>query len=214
MASRPSDETLTLADLPPCKGGMSRRGFCVSAGAGLVTLGLAACDPGARRVEVGGLSASDGNSSSHGGPHDGGVGGGNPDLAQGGGSNPDLAQGGGNPDLATGAGCAGPVNAGSASAMAMGQAKHFSDNVNYDLYVVRDSGGLYAMNAACPHAGCTVKEQSSKWYCPCHGATFDLNGQNPTSPAFAPLDHYALCVDASGNILVDYNTVVPYTTRA
>ncbi len=105
------------------------------------------------------------------------------------------------------------MNAGPASAIAVGQAKHLTDNVNYDLYVLRDSGGLYALSASCTHAGCTVRKQTTEFYCPCHGATFDLNGQNPTGPAFSPLDHYALCVDSAGNVYVDYNTTVSPTTR-
>src|SRR5206468_2872326 len=110
--------------------------------------------------------------------------------------------------------CAGVLNAGAASAIASGAAKHFTDNVNYDLFVCRDSGGLYAMDGICPHAGCTVTHESSQWYCGCHGATWDLNGQHPTSTASSALRHYALCIDGSGNVLVDYNKTVTYTTRA
>ena len=121
---------------------------------------------------------------------------------------PDLAHGG--------ATCptSGVLDAGAASAIAVGSAKHFTDNQNYDLYVCRDSGGLYALSASCTHSGCTVSKQSSRFYCPCHGATFDLNGQHPTSPAFSPLDHYAVCVDGSGTIYVDYNSVVSPSTRS
>ncbi len=121
---------------------------------------------------------------------------------------PDLAQGQGNGN------CAAGVNAGQASAIAAGAAVHFTDNQSYDLFVCRDSGGLYALNAICPHAGCTVRKATSQFFCPCHGATFDLNGQHPTSPAFSPLDHYTLCVDAAGDVIVDFNTTVSATTRS
>jgi Rieske Fe-S protein len=124
--------------------------------------------------------------------------------------------GGANPDLApSGSGsCKGAVNAGPASAIAMGQAKHLSSGVAYDLYVCRDAGGLYALTAICTHAGCTVSHGATRFTCPCHGATFDLNGQNPTSPAHFPLDHFALCIDANGNVIVDPNTTVSPTTRS
>jgi Rieske Fe-S protein len=96
----------------------------------------------------------------------------------------------------------------------MGTAKHLTDNNNYDLFVCRDSGGLYALTAICTHQGCTVTKQASQFYCPCHGATYDLNGQHQTRPATGPLDHFAICLDQSGNVLVDYNTVVAATTRS
>jgi len=129
------------------------------------------------------------------------------------GGNSDL---GDQPDLTTGqaGGCApGGVNAGLASDIAMGAAKHVTDNNNYDLFVCRDAGGLYALSASCTHSGCTVQKQATRFYCPCHRATFDLNGLHPTSPARTALPHFALCLDDGGNAIVDYNTTVAATTR-
>jgi cytochrome b6-f complex iron-sulfur subunit len=213
----------SIRDLPPCAGrGVSRRGFCAGAGAGLVTIGVAGCDAFTPRTTLGAVDNQPGEP--HGGDDAGvhepfdaaGTNQPPPDFAQNNQPPPDLAQNNQPPpDLAqqVNNNCSGPLNAGKASAIAMNGTKHFTDNVSYDLYVVRDSGGLYALNASCPHAGCTVKEQQGQWYCPCHGATFDLNGQNPTAPAFSPLDHYSLCIDGSGNVLVDYNTTVSPSTR-
>jgi Rieske Fe-S protein len=104
--------------------------------------------------------------------------------------------------------CAGSIQAGPASAITASAPKQVSG-----VLVCRDANGLYAMSAICPHAGCTVRHQSSGFFCPCHGATFDANGQNPTSPARSPLAHYALCVDSSGNVVVDDNTTVSPSTR-
>jgi Rieske Fe-S protein len=216
--SKQAPKDLAIADLPPCKGGVSRRGFCVVAGAGLITLGLPGCDPGEGRIALGGLGGSapvgNGGNGDNGGGQDAGSGGGQ-DMAQGGGqdgsTSHDMAQGG--QDSGSNNSCSGPLNAGPASAITSGSAKHFTDNFNYDLYLVRDSGGLFAINASCPHAGCTVTHKTSSWYCNCHGATWDADGNHPTSPANSPLVHYSVCLDASGNVLVDYNKTVNYTTR-
>jgi Rieske Fe-S protein len=207
-----SGATIAIADLPPCKGGMSRREFCGLAGSGLVALSLSACDPGAAKIIVGDGVAPTTSIGLGPPPPDGGA----TDLAQNiphdGATGPnDLA---GPQDLAQTSNCSGPYNAGAASAITVGAAKHLTDNVNFDLFLCRDSGGLYAMSAQCTHAGATLTHQSTQFHCPAHGATFDLNGQHPTSPAFSPLDHYALCVDGSGNVLIDYNTVVSASTRA
>ncbi len=205
MSQNAPSDVIPLSDLPPCKRGLSRRTFCAAAaaGTGLITLGLGACDGGQARLSNGSL---DDNST--------GTGGGNDNRDGGSGGNPDFSGSGGNPDFSSSGGtCSGSLNAGPASAIAVNSAKHFTDNQNYDLYVCRDSGGLFTVDAQCTHAGCDVKLQSGKWYCPCHGARFNFDGTGPTSPAFSPLNNYKVCVDGSGNIVVDYNTTVSHTTR-
>jgi nitrite reductase/ring-hydroxylating ferredoxin subunit len=204
-------DVIPLSDLPPCKRGLSRRAFCAATGSGLIAIGLGACDGGPARLSTGSIDDSSGGGGGGDSPDmgEGGGGGGSPDMAHGGG-------GGGSNDMAHGGGggaCSGTLNAGAASAIAVGAAKHFSDNINYDLFVCRDAGGLFTVDARCTHAGCDVKLQSGHWYCNCHGATFAFDGTKPTSPAHSPLVNYEVCVDASGNISVDYNTTVSNTTR-
>jgi nitrite reductase/ring-hydroxylating ferredoxin subunit len=176
---------------------LSRRRFCAT---GIATICLGACDNTAARISVGGIQSEDGQA----------------DAAH----NVDLAQGGLTHDLAAKPGvdmsqasstCSGAVSAGAASAIVQGAPKYVS---TARAFVCRDGGGLYAMSADCTHAGCKLTPQSTKFYCSCHGATFDLNGQHPTSPAFSPLPHYALCVDGSGNVEIDPNQVVGPSTRA
>ncbi len=77
-----------------------------------------------------------------------------------------------------------------------------------NVFVCRDAGGYYAVDAGCTHLGCDVMLKTpgslnAGFACPCHGATYDANGLNPTTPAPAPLKHYALCVQPSGTLLVD-----------
>ena len=66
------------------------------------------------------------------------------------------------------------------------------------FFVMRDSGGLYAMTAVCTHQGATTNVQGSSIYCPRHGATFSFNGAVTEGPATKPLNHYAMCTMSSG----------------
>lgn len=109
--------------------------------------------------------------------------------------------------------CSGLVDCGAATAVADGSATRYTDGNNYDFFLCRDASGLYALSSLCTHDYRPVKKQSTRFYCPYHGATFDLNGQKPSRPAKKALEHYALCVDADGNVTVDYNTVVDPSTR-
>ena len=216
----PISRDVPLSALPSCAGGMSRRGFCLGAGAGLVTLGLSACDPGGARLGVGGID--DSTPTGNGGSNDDLGTSASHDLSSSGSAGHDLANG--SHDLANGStahdmaqaasSCpAGTVNAGAASAIAVGSAKHLS-GTGYSIFICRDAGGLYALDAACTHEGKLLTKQSTQFYCSRHGATWDLNGDNPTAPAFSPLDHYDVCVDASGNVAIDTNNVVAPSTRA
>jgi menaquinol-cytochrome c reductase iron-sulfur subunit len=53
-------------------------------------------------------------------------------------------------------------------------------------------GQVEALNVVCPHAGCSVQYEPGpgKFFCPCHGATFDLSGKrlDKTSPSPRDLD--------------------------
>jgi Rieske Fe-S protein len=70
--------------------------------------------------------------------------------------------------------------------------------------------GFYALDNYCPHRGCAVSFQSSGGFsCPCHGWTFDFNGDGSRGS----MDHLAVCVDAMGNAGIDPNTTVSVSTR-
>jgi nitrite reductase/ring-hydroxylating ferredoxin subunit len=69
----------------------------------------------------------------------------------------------------------------------------------------RDSNGVYAMTLTCTHMGCnigmgTVSPQGLT--CPCHGSTYDANGNVSGGPAPAPLQHFAVTADASGVLTI------------
>ncbi len=51
---------------------------------------------------------------------------------------------------------------------------------------------LIAVNPKCTHQGCDVKWAAAekKYACPCHGASFDANGEVLNGPATKPLTSY------------------------
>jgi Rieske Fe-S protein len=61
------------------------------------------------------------------------------------------------------------------------------------LFLRRTGGGqVEALNVVCPHAGCSVQYEpkDGKLFCPCHAASFDLDGKrlDETSPSPRDLD--------------------------
>ncbi|MCU1282534.1 MAG: qcrB 2, partial [bacterium] len=141
----------------------------------------------------------------------GGGGGGGADGGTGGG---DMAHGAPG-DMAMSNSCTpGPTAAGTASSYTVGGTPKLFGSGSKEFFVVRDAGGLFAVSAICTHSGCTNEVNGGQFYCPCHGATFAFDGSNPTSPAHSALKHYAMCVDASGNVTVNTGTTVPSTTRS
>jgi cytochrome b6-f complex iron-sulfur subunit len=74
--------------------------------------------------------------------------------------------------------------------------------------------GLVALYQKCPHLGCRVPEcKSSQWFeCPCHGSQYNRVGEKKAGPAPRGMDHFAVIVTGSGDVVVDTST--PYTGAA
>jgi len=85
------------------------------------------------------------------------------------------------------------------------------------LCIGRDAGGVYAMTLTCTHAGCdmgvfgAVSPQGI--FCDCHGSEFDANGNVVRGPAYQPLDHFDVTVDAAGNLTVHGGQIVGANQR-
>ena len=81
-----------------------------------------------------------------------------------------------------GSGLVGPdgewVQVASVSEVPVGQAVRFSTPA-FDGYVVNDNGEIRALVAVCTHMACSLQFRPdwSDLRCPCHGASFDLNGE-------------------------------------
>jgi Rieske Fe-S protein len=81
----------------------------------------------------------------------------------------------------------------------------------------RDAKGIYAMTLTCTHQGCDIATRGTVSAegisCSCHGSTFDANGAVTGGPATAPLAHFAVSVDAAGNLTVHGGQEVDAATR-
>jgi nitrite reductase/ring-hydroxylating ferredoxin subunit len=67
------------------------------------------------------------------------------------------------------------------------------------------SDGLYALSAHCTFLGCvlTWDPSQSRFVCPCHGCSYDLQGQPTAGPAPAPLPRLAIYRSADGRVHID-----------
>jgi nitrite reductase/ring-hydroxylating ferredoxin subunit len=104
----------------------------------------------------------------------------------------------------------GAIDVGAPSAFLLNQPVYKS---NGNFFVVRDSGGLYALTARCTHEGATCVTSSGVLYCPRHGAEFDYNGGIITGPVFTGLVHYEMCTLTNGNVGVVVSMTVPKSQR-
>lgn len=71
------------------------------------------------------------------------------------------------------------------------------------------SSGIIAMYQKCPHLGCRVPQcPSSQWFeCPCHGSQYNRVGEKKGGPAPRGMDHFAISVSPSGDVVIDTSTV-------
>jgi Rieske Fe-S protein len=83
------------------------------------------------------------------------------------------------------------------------------------VYVGHDGGGLYALDAVCPHLGCLVEpHEDGGFVCPCHDSLFDDKGRALSGPATQPLQHLHLWFDQEqGQLLVDRSEPVEPVVR-
>ena len=65
-------------------------------------------------------------------------------------------------------------------------------------------GSFLALSKSCTHLGCSVPwdGEKNKFICPCHGSTFDLQGNVLTAPALRPLDYFPVFIE-NGLVRVD-----------
>lgn len=97
----------------------------------------------------------------------------------------------------------GPVSAGNVSQTTVGQLSAVPGEA---VFLGRDSDGLYAVSAACTHAGCmlnaTRASGAEELSCPCHGSLFDANGAVLRGPAGTPLPHFQVDLATDGSITI------------
>jgi len=172
---------------------VSRRDFCrIGLGIGGLTLAEGCTDGGLGGVQTGPLGGGDDDGSNTGTPPDA-----PPQVT------PDAPPSG--PACTTSA-----LDVGPASSFVNGTPKYFSSG---SLFVVRDSGGLYALTARCTHQGVTCSVSSGRFRCPAHGALFNFDGSIISGPVSQPLRHYAMCILSNGNVGVITSQTVSASDR-
>lgn len=81
------------------------------------------------------------------------------------------------------------------------------------VYLRRTRDGVTALNVVCPHAGCFVGLASdrSRFACPCHGSSFDLDGavNDPASPSPRDMDRLEVEVRNGDEVWVRYQNFLP-----
>ena len=170
---------------------LSRRDFCAFACLGIAEAGC--LDGGTGAVQTGGLDGT-GNQSPDAGsgvlPGDAGV------------TNPDGGA----------ASCSGTyTDVGAVSVFTLNTPKYLS---SIGMFVVKDASGFYALTSRCTHQGVTLQVSGgTKFHCNAHGADFTFNGAVIDGPTFTPLQHYAMCTLANGNLGVETTMKVAATVR-
>lgn len=82
--------------------------------------------------------------------------------------------------------------------------------INQKTFILRTNKGFQALSAVCTHLGCITRwnEEQGIIACPCHGSKFRLDGAVIEGPAPAPLEHVAISLNDSGELLVNKSIVV------
>lgn len=82
-----------------------------------------------------------------------------------------------------------------ASSVAVGSAKSFTAADGSPAFLLHPSSSTFtAFSAVCPHQGCPVNYVGPGFSCPCHGSTFDQNGQVTGGPSPSGLPPIAVKV--------------------
>ncbi|MHC4994522.1 MAG: QcrA and Rieske domain-containing protein [Planctomycetota bacterium] len=65
----------------------------------------------------------------------------------------------------------------------------YGEHIGQQVIVLGRDEGPIVVSAACPHLGCNVtwEPADSLFRCPCHGATFDADGEILSGPVSSPL---------------------------
>jgi len=82
-----------------------------------------------------------------------------------------------------------------------------------NVFLFRDSDGIYAVSSVCTHLGCTVARSTEGFGCPCHGSKFDATGKVMGGPAPRALPWLEVGRAADGQLVVYADREVPTGTR-
>ncbi len=77
------------------------------------------------------------------------------------------------------------------------------------IYLVHLNEGFAAITAVCTHLGCMTRYESEerRFFCPCHGSVYDLEGNVTGGPAPKKLPRFQVVVD-KGVLMIDASKVM------
>ncbi len=81
------------------------------------------------------------------------------------------------------------------------------------VWLMRDSDGLYALSSVCTHLGCNIRNTGEEFECPCHGSRFDFKGAVLQGPAISGLRYVEVSRSADNLLVIDTTVSVPSTQR-
>ena len=71
-----------------------------------------------------------------------------------------------------------------------------------EFIVINQDNNIQVLSSRCTHLGCKIiNESESKLHCPCHGSSFDLDGNALVGPALRPLEKLDFEVDRNSSVL-------------
>lgn len=85
------------------------------------------------------------------------------------------------------------------------QSGWYRERARETVFLVWDGNKtVHALSATCTHLGCQVRwdAAATSFRCPCHGGTFDAQGNVVEGPPPRPLDRVETRVDGSDTVLV------------
>lgn len=80
------------------------------------------------------------------------------------------------------------------------------------IVVRRDGDRFAAISTVCTHLGCTVRATAVGFDCPCHGSSYDEQGNVVAGPAPRQLAWYRISLAPNGELEVDKAQQVPPET--
>ena len=98
-----------------------------------------------------------------------------------------------------------PVDAGLKSAFTKDGPTMTHARGRHGFIVMRADKKLYALSSRCTHHGCTVKDQTGQFHCPCHNSDFNYDGTVIDGPAQngGSLPRFGISVNSDGHVMVD-----------
>lgn len=109
----------------------------------------------------------------------------------------------------------GDVSAGNLRDLPTGTLKANSGSAQ--VAIGRDDAGVYALTLTCTHQACNMAVQGRVDFrgisCTCHGSLFSNNGDVLSGPANAPLQHFAVSIDAAGDLTIHGGQFVAASLR-